>query len=107
MNKENRIKLADQISFRLLATRKHEDHSWLVNILKAKKEKTTGSIKRFFKFFLIWYSQQMAIPFWIIGHVHLHFSTWHDLYEYGLSIFLHLMVGVGFWIDWKESNKKK
>ncbi len=53
LNKENRIKLADQISFRLLATRKHEDHSWLVNILKAKKEKTTGSIKRFFKFFLI------------------------------------------------------
>tara|TARA_B100001057_G_C22857625_1_gene953285 strand:- start:2901 stop:3164 length:264 start_codon:yes stop_codon:yes gene_type:complete len=63
-----------------------------------------GSISKFTKFFLIWYSQQMAIPFWIIGHVHLHFATWHDAYEYGLSIFLHLMVAVGFWIDWKQNG---
>ena len=46
----------------------------------------------------------MAIPFWVIGHVHLHFATYHDLYEYGLSIFLHLMVAVGFWIDWKQNG---
>ena len=59
---------------------------------------------KFIKFFLIWYSQQMAIPFWIIGHVHLHFATWHDLYEYALSIFLHVMVAVGFWIDWKQNG---
>jgi hypothetical protein len=44
----------------------------------------------------------MAIPFWVIGHVHLHFVSWHDFYEYSLSIFLHLMVAVGFWIDWKQ-----
>ena len=49
----------------------------------------------------------MAIPFWVIGHVHLHFATWHDAYEYSLSIFLHLMVAVGFWIDWKQNGKNK
>ena len=49
----------------------------------------------------------MAIPFWVIGHVHLHFATYHDLYEYGLSIFLHLMVAVGFWIDWKQNGNNK
>jgi len=96
-------KLADLISFRLLATRKHPDYDWLVEVLKDKK-KEPNSFKRFITFFLIWYSQQMAIPFWIIGHVHLHFATWHDAYEYGLSIFLHLMVAIGFWIDWKQNG---
>jgi hypothetical protein len=96
-------KLADEISFRLLATRNHQDYDWLVSRLK-KKDKPKGSIKKFTIFFLIWYSQQMAIPFWVIGHVHLHFANWHNLYEYSLSIFLHLMVAVGFWIDWKKNG---
>ena len=63
-----------------------------------------GSIKKFVKFFLIWYSQQMAIPFWVIGHVHLHFVNYHDFYEYSISVFCHLMVAVGFWIDWKQNG---
>jgi hypothetical protein len=96
-------KLAEEISFRLLATRNHPDYNWLVDKLK-RKDKPKRSIKRFTIFFLIWYSQQMAIPFWIIGHVHLHFANLHDLYEYSLSIFLHLMVAVGFWIDWKQNG---
>ena len=54
-------------------------------------------MKEFVKFFLIWYSQQMAIPFWVLGHVHLHFSTYQDAWEYGASILMHLMVAVGFW----------
>ena len=49
-----------------------------------------GSIKKFAKFFLIWYSQQMAIPFWVIGHVHLHFANYHDFYEYSISAILSL-----------------
>ena len=63
--------------------------------------------KKFISFFLVWYSQQMAIPFWIIGHVHLHFVSWHDLYKYILSIILHLMVAIGFWIDWEQNKNKK
>ena len=63
-------------------------------------------VKEFAKFFLIWYSQQMAIPFWVLGHVHLHFVDYHDAVEYGASILMHLMVAVGFWLDWKQSKKK-
>ena len=63
-------------------------------------------MKEFAKFFLIWYSQQMAIPFWVLGHVHLHFATYHDAWEYGASILMHLMVATGFWLDWKQSKKK-
>ena len=71
------------------------------------KKRKRKSIKRFVKFFIIWYSQQMAIPFWIVGHVHLHFATWHDLYEYSLSIFLHALVALGFWFDWKQNKLTK
>ena len=49
----------------------------------------------------------MAIPFWIVGHVHLHFTDWHDFYVYSVSIFLHITVAVGFWIDWKQNGLKQ
>lgn len=54
MSKEIK-KLADVISFRLLATRKHPDYNWLEETLKEfkeepKKEKTIfEKIKSFFK----------------------------------------------------------
>ena len=33
MSKEDIVKLADEISFRLLATRDHEDYDWLIEKL--------------------------------------------------------------------------
>ena len=33
MNEEEIIKLADEISFKLMATNKHPDHKWLVDRL--------------------------------------------------------------------------
>jgi len=62
-------------------------------------------VKEFVRFFLIWYSQQMAIPFWVLGHVHLHFVDYGAFYEYLASLLMHLMVAVGFWLDWKQSKK--
>lgn len=58
------------------------------------------------KFFLVWYSQNMAIPFWVIGHIHLSLNIYRDWQEYGASIIMHLMVLVGFLIDYKEYKKK-
>lgn len=63
-----------------------------------------AKLQRFTKFSLIWYSQQFAIPFWIVGHVHLHFNNYHDIIELSSSALMHLMVGVGFWLDWKDYN---
>tara|TARA_R110000803_G_scaffold30967_4_gene69446 strand:+ start:3496 stop:3684 length:189 start_codon:yes stop_codon:yes gene_type:complete len=62
-------------------------------------------MKKFVKFLVIWISQQLAIPFWIVGHVHIHFSSWADFYDYGMSILLHIIVAIGFWLDWKQSKK--
>ena len=31
-------------------------------------------VKKLIKFTLVWISQNLAIPFWIVGHIHL---TWN------------------------------
>ena len=66
-------------------------------------------MRRFIEFALIWYSQQMAIPFWMIGHVHLSLNTYQDLHEIIASVGLNVLVAIGFIIDFKQNsnNKKK
>jgi len=56
----------------------------------------------FAHFALVWYSQQFAIPFWIVGHVHLHFADYHAMLEAGASLLMHTLVAVGFWLDWLD-----
>ena len=58
--------------------------------------------KKFGRFALIWYSEQFAIPFWMVGHVHLHFANYHDFIEYSASFLMHAAVAVGFWLGWKD-----
>ena len=70
-------------------------------LLKLLKKKSN-----FFKFSLIWYSQQFAIPFWIVGHIHLHFYDYHGIVELISSAFMHLSVAGGFWLDWLDYKKE-
>ena len=63
-------------------------------------------VSKFLKFSFIWYSQQFAIPFWIVGHIHLHLNDYHAIVELISSAFMHLGVGAGFWLDWKEYDKE-
>jgi len=65
------------------------------------------SLRRFAKFSLVWYSQQFAIPFWIVGHVHLHVNDYHDMIELGASLCMHAAVGVGFFLDWRQHNESR
>tara|TARA_R110000824_G_scaffold58774_2_gene158557 strand:- start:8100 stop:8303 length:204 start_codon:yes stop_codon:yes gene_type:complete len=64
-----------------------------------------AKIREFLKFSLVWYSQQFAIPFWIIGHIHLHLNDYHAIIELSSSAIMHIMVGFGFWLDWKNYIK--
>lgn len=57
------------------------------------------------KFFLVWYSQNMAIPFWMVGHVHLTMNIYQDWQEYGASILMNLSVLTGFILDYKQQTK--
>ena len=68
-------------------------------------ETTKSYMKRFIEFALIWYSQQMAIPFWVVGHIHLSIHNFHDLVEIGSSVGMNLIVLIGFIIDYKKNGK--
>ena len=60
---------------------------------------------RFLKFLLIWISQNLAVPFWMIGHVHLMMNVYQDLHEIVASVGMNIIVAIGFWLDWKENKK--
>jgi len=62
-------------------------------------------MKKFIRFTIVWISQQLAIPFWIVGHVHLSIHSYHDLYEILSSIGLNVIVAIGFVIDYKLNKK--
>tara|TARA_R100000541_G_C1832908_1_gene74482 strand:+ start:73 stop:273 length:201 start_codon:yes stop_codon:yes gene_type:complete len=61
---------------------------------------------KFIKFLLIWVSQQLAIPFWVVGHIHLSIHDFHDLLEIASSIGLNVIVAIGFWLDWLKTSRK-
>ena len=61
-------------------------------------------ITEFIKFLLIWISQQLAIPFWVVGHIHLSIHSFHDLYEILSSIGMNIIVAIGFFIDYKQQK---
>jgi len=57
---------------------------------------------RFIKFTLIWISQNLAIPFWMVGHIHLSIHDFHELHELLASVGMNLIVAVGFIIDYND-----
>ncbi len=61
---------------------------------------------KFLKFTIIWISQNLAIPFWIVGHVHLSLNIYEDVTELGASIGMNIIVLIGFILDYKNNIKK-
>jgi len=64
-------------------------------------------MKDFIKFLLIWISQNLAIPFWVVGHIHLSIHNFHDAIEILSSISMNLIVAVGFILDYNSNLKDK
>tara|TARA_B100000035_G_scaffold294767_1_gene285311 strand:+ start:588 stop:776 length:189 start_codon:yes stop_codon:yes gene_type:complete len=60
---------------------------------------------KFIKFLLVWISQNLAIPFWIVGHIHLSIHNFHDMVEIASSIGMNVLVAIGFFIDYKENGR--
>jgi len=63
-----------------------------------------GKMKHFLKFTIIWISQNLAIPFWTIGHIHLMTSVYDDIMEVIASLGMNFIVALGFWLDWKQNK---
>jgi hypothetical protein len=66
---------------------------------------------KFIKFLLIWISQNLAIPFWVVGHIHLSIHSFHDVIEIISSLGMNIIVAIGFYLDYKNdgttsTNKK-
>ena len=61
----------------------------------------------FLKYLLIWVSQNLAIPFWVVGHVHLSMNIYEDITEIVLSFGMNIIVFIGFLVDYRDQTKKK
>ena len=65
-----------------------------------EKEK---SMTNFVQFALIWISQNLAIPCWMVWHIHLALNIYNDIHEILASCGLNIVVAIGFYLDYKKS----
>ena len=63
-------------------------------------------MKKFIKFLTIWISQNLAMPFWIVGHIHLSVNVYQDVHEVLMSLGMNIIVAIGFVMDYKNSIKE-
>lgn len=50
----------------------------------------------------------LAIPFWVVGHIHLSLNIYKDIYEILGFLWYEYISFVGlFWFEWKKEKKKE
>jgi hypothetical protein len=64
-------------------------------------------MKDFLKYTIVWISQNLSIPFWMVGHIHLMNTVYQDIHELIMSLGMNIIVGLGFFIDYKDYKKNK
>ena len=57
-------------------------------------------MKHFLKYLVVWISQNLSVPFWMVGHVHLSVNVYKDIHEIIASCGMNLIVAAGFIIDY-------
>lgn len=57
------------------------------------------------RYTVVWISQNLSIPFWSIGHIHLMTTVYSDVTEIISSIGMNLIVAIGFYISYKEDGR--
>jgi len=60
-----------------------------------------------FKFIIRWVGSISAVPFWVVGHIHLSINIYEDIYEILVSFGMNIIVIWAMWLDWKDSKEKK
>lgn len=63
-------------------------------------------MKKFIVFLITWVASNLAIPFWVVGHVHLTMNIYEDIYEILASFGMNIIVAIGFWFEWVNHKKK-
>ena len=64
-------------------------------------------MKTFLKYLTVWISQNLAIPFWTIGHIHLMTTVYEDIMEILASFGMNIIVAIGFWINYRDDKKQQ
>jgi|TARA_B110000305_G_C19169800_1_gene506701 hypothetical protein len=61
----------------------------------------------FVKYTLSWISQQLAIPFWAVGHLHLSLKVdiYQDIHMLIASLGMNVLVAIGFFLDYQDYKK--
>jgi hypothetical protein len=57
----------------------------------------------FIRYTIIWISQNLAIPFWTVGHIHLMTTIYGDITEILSSVGMNIIVALGFWLDYRKN----
>lgn len=61
----------------------------------------------FIKFIIRWIGSNLAVPFWVVGHIHLTLNIYEDIYEVLASLGMNIIVMLALWMDWKDFKGKK
>jgi hypothetical protein len=61
----------------------------------------------FFKFFIRYVASKLAVPFWVVGHIHLTINTYDNLKTIMMSLGINLLVLLAFWFEWTEVRDEK
>jgi hypothetical protein len=64
-------------------------------------------VKPFLKFATIWISQNLSVPFWMVGHIHLMTTIYEDIHEILASLGMNIIVLIGFILDYKQQKQQK
>jgi len=60
---------------------------------------------RFIKYTIVWIASNLAIPFWVVGHVHLSINVYEDIREIIASFGMNILVLIGFLIQYKDEDR--
>jgi hypothetical protein len=61
-------------------------------------------MKAFAKYLLIWVSQNLAVPFWVVGHIHLMTNIYEDIHEIVMSMGMNIIVIIGIIVDYRDKR---
>ena len=59
---------------------------------------------KFITFFVRWIGSNLAVPFWMVGHIHLSIHSFGSFIEGLSSLAMNLIVALGFILDYNNDR---
>jgi len=78
-----------------------------LNVSINRISQTKSAVRQFIVYLLIWVSSNLAIPFWVVGHIHLTLNIYQDIHEILMSLGMNIIVLIGFYLDYKKYKNEQ